>query len=67
MVGTVVFGDFCTGRIYTFFPDFGPAKKIRKLRFRIKALDGMGTDQAGRVYLLSLNGGIWRLSAERRG
>lgn len=67
VVGAVVFGDFCTGRVYAFFPDFGPAKKIRKLRFRIRALSAMGSDLSGRVYLLSLDGGIWRLSAERRG
>lgn len=67
VVGSVIFGDFCTGKVYTFVPRFGPAKKVQKLRFRIRGLDGFGQDRAGRIYLVSLDGGIWRVAAKRKG
>lgn len=67
VVGSVVFGDFCTGKVYTFVPRFGPAKKVQRLRFRIRGLDAFGQDRAGRIYLVSLEGGIWRLTAKRKG
>ena len=67
MVGSVVFGDFCTGKVYAFVPRFGPAKKVQGLRFRIRGLAGFGQDRAGRIYLISLEGGIWRLTSKRKG
>lgn len=66
VVGSVVFGDFCTGRVYAFVPRFGPAKKVQKFRFRIRGLDAFGQDRAGRIYLVSLEGGIWRLTSKRK-
>lgn len=67
VVGSVVFGDFCTGKVYAFVPRFGPAKKVQGLRFRIRGLAGFGQDRAGRIYLISLEGGIWRLTSKRKG
>ena len=66
VVGSAIFGDFCTGRVYAFVPRFGPAKKVQKFRFRIRGLDAFGQDRAGRIYLVSLNGGIWRLTSKRK-
>lgn len=66
-VGSVIFGDFCTGRVYGFVPRFGPAKKVNRFRFRIRGLDAFGQDRAGRIYLVSIEGGIWRLTARRKG
>jgi glucose/arabinose dehydrogenase len=66
VVGSVVFGDFCTGKVYAFVPRFGPAKKVQSLRFRIRGLAGFGQDRAGRIYLISLEGGIWRLTSKRK-
>lgn len=67
VVGSVVFGDFCTGKVYAFVPRFGPAKKVQRLRFRVRGLSGFGQDRSGRIYLISLEGGIWRLTAKRKG
>lgn len=66
-VGSVIFGDFCTGKVYGFVPRFGPARKVSSFRFRISGLDAFGQDRAGRIYLVSLKGGIWRLTAKRKG
>ena len=67
VVGSVVFGDFCTGKVFAFVPRFGPAKKVQGFRFRVRGLSGFGQDRSGRIYLISLEGGIWRLTAKRKG
>lgn len=67
VVGSVIFGDFCTGKVYFFVPRFGPTRKVQKFRFQIRGLDAFGQDRLGRIYLVSLEGGIWRLIAKRKG
>jgi glucose/arabinose dehydrogenase len=66
LVGQYVFGDRCTGRLFAFRPHPDKAGKGRRLRFQIPELTSFGEDSAGRIYVLSGRGGIWRLSVRRK-
>jgi hypothetical protein len=66
LVGRYLFGDYCSGRIFAFRPRPRKAGKERRLRFRIPDLTSFGEDNAGRIYLVSRRGGVWRLVPRRK-
>jgi glucose/arabinose dehydrogenase len=66
IVGRYLFGDYCSGRLYAFRPRPEKAGKNRKLRFEIPALSSFGEDTSGRIYIVSKQGGVWRLVARRK-
>ena len=66
LVGQYLFGDYCSGRLFTFRPHPDKAGKGRKLRFRIPYLTSFGEDSSGRIYVVSQRGPVWRLVVRRK-
>ncbi len=66
LVGQYLFGDYCSGRLFTFRPHPDKAGKGRKLRFRIPYLTSFGEDNSGRIYVASQRGPVWRLVVRRK-
>jgi glucose/arabinose dehydrogenase len=59
--GRYVYADFCDGRIRSLVPDLGGARKDRSLGLkRIPSLSSFGVDARKRLYVASLEGGVWR-------
>jgi glucose/arabinose dehydrogenase len=67
IVGRYVFGDFCSGRIFSFRPRPRKAIQERRLRFKIPSLTSFGEDSQGRIYIVSQRGPVWRLVPRRKG
>ena len=62
LVGTYVFGDFCNGRIYTVRA--GDSKLAKSLLIDTNYLiSSFGEDEQGELYVVNLNGTVYRLTA----
>ena len=61
-VGRYFYGDFCSGRVWSARVVNGQATGKRTERFQINNLSSFGEDARGELYLVSLNGGIFRLA-----
>ena len=61
--GRYIYGDFCSGRIWTASLKTGSlaATNHGQLRFTFAALSSFGEDASGRIYLVSLRGRVARL------
>ncbi len=62
--GAYVFADFCGGRPRAFVLRDGRAEDHRFLGPRIPQLSSFGEDHEGELYMLSLQGGVFRLDRE---
>jgi glucose/arabinose dehydrogenase len=60
-VGRYFFGDYGSGRVWSLDAD-SPGKRRRE-RFEVPALASFGEDTSGELYLVSLSGSIFRLTA----
>jgi glucose/arabinose dehydrogenase len=61
--GRYVFGDYCSGRVWSFRVKGGEATGVRTEPFRISSLSSFGEDVAGELYATSQDGGVvYRLS-----
>lgn len=67
IIGRYLYGDFCTGRIFAVRPRADRAGNRRKLRFEVPFLSSFGEDRAGRIYMTSLQGPVYRLDPRRKG
>ena len=62
--GRYVYGDFCLGQLRSARLSAGKASGDRALSVpRVSNLSSFGEDAAGRVYVVSLGGPVYRLSA----
>jgi glucose/arabinose dehydrogenase len=59
--GRYVYGDFCTGDLFTAKLRQDGARGRRSLGLHVDSLSSFGEDQGGRVYVTSLNGAAYRL------
>ena len=59
-VGRYFFGDYCTGSVWSF--PAGKASSIRKEAFGVSSLSSFGEDARGELYLVSLEGPVYRLA-----
>ncbi len=59
--GRYVYGDFCAGDLFTATLRQDGASRPRRLGFHVDALSSFGQDTRGRVYVVSLNGPVYRL------
>jgi len=59
--GRYVYGDYCAGNLFTAKLRQDGASRPRRLGFHVGALSSFGEDQRGRVYVVSLNGPVYRL------
>jgi len=60
--GRYVFGDYCSGTVWSFRISSGEARDVRTESFRVGSLTSFGEDAAGELYAVSGEGTIFRLS-----
>ena len=61
--GRYFYGDYCSGNVWSLALRDGKATGIRRHRVRVDALSSFGEDAAGELYLVSLEGNVFRLDA----
>jgi glucose/arabinose dehydrogenase len=61
--GRYVFGDYCSGRIWSVRISNGRASNLRLEPVKVPNLDSFGEDGAGELYAISFSGGIYRFAA----
>ena len=59
--GRYVYGDYCEGELRTFKPAIKQAEDDRPLGLEVSGLDSFGEDNDGHVYVVSINGPVYRL------
>jgi glucose/arabinose dehydrogenase len=59
--GRYIFGDFCSGRIWTLRVTGGRATGVRQEAIRVASLSSFGEDARGELYATSLQGGVYRI------
>jgi glucose/arabinose dehydrogenase len=62
-VGRYFFGDYCNGRVWSLRVSNGKATDVVREPFDVSDLSSFGEDASGELYLLSLNGPVYRLAA----
>ncbi|MGH3065732.1 MAG: PQQ-dependent sugar dehydrogenase [Gaiellaceae bacterium] len=60
--GRYVFGDYCSGTVWSFRVAAGAATDVRTEPFEIDGLSSFGENAAGELFAVSLEGTIYRLS-----
>ena len=60
--GRYIYGDFCSGTVWSLKPSAGKASGLRKEPFKIPNLTSFGEDSAGELYAVSGGGTISRLT-----
>ncbi len=64
--GRYLYGDFCKGELRSFTAEAGgQASDDRALGVHVDSLSSFGQDSAGRIYVTSLTGPVYRLTASR--
>jgi glucose/arabinose dehydrogenase len=58
--GLYFYGDYCSGLAWTFTPE---EERVRPLPFEVQGLSSFGEDAAGELYLVTLDGELFRLEA----
>jgi len=59
--GRYFYGDYCSGTVWSLRLAGGKAQ-VRREPFRVESLSGFGEDAAGELYLVSLDGPVYRLA-----
>lgn len=59
--GRYFYGDYCSGAVWTVSPQGGRVTRPQRLRFELSTLSSFGEDAAGELYLVSLEGDVYRL------
>jgi hypothetical protein len=60
--GRYVFGDYCSGLVWSLETSGGKARAVRREPFRIRGLTSFGEDSAGELYAVSADGALFRLT-----
>jgi glucose/arabinose dehydrogenase len=60
--GTYLYGDFCTGEIFYLLPSNGSGQQGLVLDTEL-LISSFGEDEAGELYVVSLDGGVFRIVA----
>lgn len=63
MRGRYLYGDYCSGRIWSLRMVGGRAVQIRRERLEVPLLSSFGQDAEGELYLVSQRGGVYRLAS----
>jgi len=61
--GRYLFGDFCKGQILSAKLRTPRVQSLRRTGLKVSGLSSFGEDARGRVYVVSLNGPVYRLAA----
>jgi glucose/arabinose dehydrogenase len=62
LVGAYLFADFCVGRLRAFVRNGGSAAGHRFLGPQVANLSSFGQDRNGELYVLSLDGGVYKIN-----
>ena len=60
--GRYIYGDYCSGIVWSFEISGGKATALRRERFKIESVSSFGQDNAGELYGVSHGGTIYRLT-----
>jgi glucose/arabinose dehydrogenase len=60
--GRYFFGDFCSGRMWSFILRDGTASNVRRDSLPVGSLSSFGEDARGELYLLTLEGDVLKLA-----
>ena len=60
--GRYIYGDYCSGIVWSFKLAGGKATALRRERFKIESVTSFGEDSAGELYGVSHGGTIYRLT-----
>jgi hypothetical protein len=60
--GRYIYGDYCSGLVWSFKIAGGKATSLRQESFKISKLTSFGEDTAGELYAVSQGGTIYRLT-----
>ena len=60
--GRYIYGDYCSGIVWSFKIQDGKARGLRREPFRVDGLTSFGEDAAGELYAVSHGGTIYRLT-----
>jgi glucose/arabinose dehydrogenase len=63
LYGRYIYGDYCGGVLHSFRIANGRAKGDRRVGPTVAGLSSFGEDARGRVYVVSLNGPVYRVQA----
>lgn len=66
IVGRYIFGDFCSQRLFAFTPRPDKVGRERSFRFKLPGVTSFAEDRAGRIYVLTYPGSVYRLDPERK-
>jgi hypothetical protein len=67
VVGSYIFGDFCSQRLFAFRLRPKGAGRVRSFRFKLPGVTSFAEDRAGRTYVLTYDGPVYRLDPARKG
>jgi glucose/arabinose dehydrogenase len=60
--GRYIYGDYCSGNVWSFKIEDGKARGLRREGFRVEGLTSFGEDAAGELYAVAHGGSIYRLT-----
>jgi hypothetical protein len=60
--GRYVYGDYCSGIVWSFRIAGGEARSLRVEPFRVESLTSFGENAAGELFAVSGEGTIYRIS-----
>ena len=65
LYGRYLYGDFCEGELHSLVGEPGEeARDDRALGLRVEQLSSFGEDADGHIYVMSLAGPLYRLTAD---
>jgi glucose/arabinose dehydrogenase len=62
MRGRYIYGDYCSGLIWTLRIEGGRAVETRRESVRVEGLSSFGEDARGELYAVSLNGRVYKIT-----
>ena len=57
--GRYFYGDYCSGKVWSFVPSEGKATDLRQEPMHVESLSSFGEDARGELYATSLNGTVY--------
>ncbi len=64
LYGRYLYADFCAGQLRSFAPTAGGPEGDRPLGLEVPSVSSFGEDLAGHIYVVSLDGPVYRLDAK---
>ena len=62
LAGRYIYGDYCSGNVWTLRIEGGKAADVRREPYRITGLTSFGEDARGALYAVTEDGTVWRIA-----